>query len=183
MKKIIIAILVGLTCISLVGCTENKENKKEENKKEDVTKNYKVEDLKKLSTDVHENVEKKPFIDTTEINIDEEGALLSSAGLKDKTNVEFATRTEALIGSQAYSFILVKVKPSADIEAMKQEMIDNIDLAKWICARADKAYVTNYGSILMLVMGDDAISDIDAVYENFKEASNNTLGKKLEKTL
>jgi len=179
MKKIIIAILVGLTFISLVGCTDNKEN----NKPSDITKNYKVEDLKKLSTDVHENVEKKPFVDTTEINIDEEGALLSSTGLKDKTNVEFATRTEALIGSQAYSFVLVKVNSSADIEVMKQEMIDNIDLAKWICARADKAYVTNYGNILMLVMGDAEISDIDKVYENFKEASNNTLGKKLEKTL
>ena len=183
MKKIITLMLIGVVCFGLTACTDKKTNDKEEKQANDITKNYKVEDLKKLSTDIHEKVEKKPFIDTTEINLDEEGALKSATGLKDKTNVEFATRTEALIGSHAYSFVLVKVGEKADIEAMKQEMIDNIDLSKWICIHADKAYVTNYGNILMLVMGDDEISDIDAIYEEFKKASNDNLGKRLEKTL
>ena len=183
MKKIITIMLIGLVCFGLVGCTDKKAKEKDANKQNDITKDYKLEDLKKLSTDVHEGVEKKPFIDTMEINLDEEGALKAATGLKDKSNVEFATRTEAMIGAQAYSFVLIKVDASADIEAMKQEIIENINLSKWVCVHADKAYVTNYGSIIMLVMGDDEISDIDAIYENFKEVSNNNLGKRLEKTL
>ncbi|MFR4318806.1 MAG: hypothetical protein ACLT2Z_04960 [Eubacterium sp.] len=38
-----------------------------------------------------------------------------------------------MITAQAYSVAIVKVKDNADVEKIKQEMLDNIDMRRWIC--------------------------------------------------
>ena len=174
MKKVLMLLLVGVLVLSLAACT-----KKEEEKKSGNNGGTTVQDLIELSKKVHANVENIPFVEEMEIDIHEPNELKMVTGLSSSEYVLHAIRTEAMIGAQAYSFVLVRVVEDADIEAMKKEMLDNIDLGKWICAWADKVHVTNFGNIIMLVMGDKEISYIDEVYAEFEKASNNSLGKKL----
>ena len=84
------------------------------------------------------------------------------------------------MNAQAYSLAVVKVKENADIEKMKKEMLDNIDMSRWICVTAEKLYITNNGNIIFFVMSDEDWAK--SVYEGFKKYVNNNIGKELEKT-
>ena len=50
------------------------------------------------------------------------------------------------MSSQAYSFVAVKFKNAVNIEKVKEEMYNNIDMNKWLCVSADVLYLTNYGN-------------------------------------
>ena len=67
-----------------------------------------------------------------------------------------------------------------DVEKLKQEMLDNIDMRRWICVSAEKLYITNSGNIIFLVMSSEDIAK--PVYEGFKKYVNNQIGKELEKS-
>ena len=82
--------------------------------------------------------------------------------------------------SQAYLLSVVKVKDGANVEKMKQEMLDNIDMDMWICVSADKLYITNSGNIIFLVMTNEEWAT--SVYNNFKKYVNNNIGKELTKS-
>ena len=84
------------------------------------------------------------------------------------------------MSAQAYEAVMVKVKNGADIESMKQEMLDNIDMNKWICVSAEKVYVTNSGNVIFMVMSDEDWAKL--VYDSFKEQVENKIGKELEKS-
>ena len=49
------------------------------------------------------------------------------------------------MSSYAYSFVAVKFKNGVNIEKVKEEMYNNIDMNKWLCVSADVLYLTNYG--------------------------------------
>ena len=74
----------------------------------------------------------------------------------------------------------VKVKAGSDIEAMKKEMLENINVRKWICVTAEKVYVTNNEDVIFLVMADaDWAKEF---YQGFSKYVDNKIGKTLEKT-
>lgn len=101
-------------------------------------------------------------------------------GLSDSSNVKFAVVSEPLMNAQAYSLVVLKVKDVSKIESMKQEMYDNIDMAKWICVSAEKLYITNSDDIIFMVMASDEWAT--PVYNGFKKYVNNNIGKELTKT-
>ena len=74
----------------------------------------------------------------------------------------------------------VKVKAGSDIEAMKKEMLENIDVRKWICVTAEKVYVTNSEDVIFLVMADGDWAK--EFYQGFSKYVDNKIGKTLEKT-
>ena len=110
-------------------------------------------------------------------NIDE---VTSYTGLKTNDGIESIVVSEPLITSQAYSVAIVKVKDNADVEKIKQEMLDNIDMRRWICVSAEQLYITNSGNVIFSVMTDKDIAK--AVYDDFKKYVNNNIGKELEKS-
>ena len=75
---------------------------------------------------------------------------------------------------------IVKVKDNADVEKIKQEMLDNIDMRRWICVSAEQLYITNSGKVIFSVMADKDTAK--AVYNDFKKYVNNNIGKELEKS-
>lgn len=101
-------------------------------------------------------------------------------GLSDSSNVDYIVISEPLMNAQAYSLVVLKVKDTSKIESMKQEMYDNIDMAKWICVSADKMYITNSDDIIFMVMASDDWAT--PVYNGFKKYVNNNIGKELTKT-
>ena len=84
------------------------------------------------------------------------------------------------MNAQAYSLVVLKVKDTSKIESMKQEMYDNINMAKWICVSAEKLYITNSNDIIFMVMASDDWAN--PVYNSFKKYVNNNIGKELTKT-
>ena len=121
-----------------------------------------------------------PELETMKIDVKNIDEVTSYTGLKTNDDIESITVSVPLITAQAYSVAIVKVKDSADVEKIKQEMLDNIDMRRWICVSAEQLYITNSGNVIFSVMADKDIAK--AVYNDFKKYVNNNIGKELEKS-
>ena len=121
-----------------------------------------------------------PELETMKVDIKNIDEVTSYTGLKTNDGIESIVVSEPLITSQAYSVAIVKVKNNADVEKIKQEMLDNIDMRRWICVSAEQLYITNSGNVIFSVMADKDVAK--AVYNDFKKYVNNNIGKELEKS-
>ena len=121
-----------------------------------------------------------PELETMKVDIKNIDEVTSYTGLKTNAGIESIVVSVPLITAQAYSVAIVKVKDNADVEKIKQEMLDNIDMRRWICVSAEQLYITNSGNVIFSVMADKDIAK--AVYNDFKKYVNNNIGKELEKS-
>lgn len=120
-----------------------------------------------------------PDLETQKIDVSDASMVKAYTGLQSNENVETIVVSEPSMSSQAFSAVAVKVKAGANVENMKQEMLDNIDMAKWICVSASNLYITNSGNTIFMVMSDEDWAK--PVYDAFKEYVNNKIGKELDK--
>ena len=121
-----------------------------------------------------------PELETMKVDINNIDEVTSYTGLKTNDGIESIVVSVPLITAQAYSVAVVKVKDNADVEKIKQEMLDNIDMRRWICVSAEQLYITNSGNVIFSVMADKDVAK--AVYNDFKKYVNNNIGKELEKS-
>lgn len=121
-----------------------------------------------------------PELETMKVDIKNIDEVTSYTGLKTNDGIESIVVSAPLITAQAYSVAVVKVKDNADVEKIKQEMLDNIDMRRWICVSAEQLYITNSGNVIFSVMADKDIAE--TVYNDFKKYVNNNIGKELEKS-
>lgn len=121
-----------------------------------------------------------PELETMKVDIKNIDEVTSYTGLKTNEGIESIVVSVPLITAQAYSVAIVKVKDNADVEKIKQEMLDNIDMRRWICVSAEQLYITNSGNVIFSVMADK--DSAKAVYNDFKKYVNNNIGKELEKS-
>ena len=140
-----------------------------------------VDDMKNLIATIHEK-SNNPLasLETNEIDINDEMMLASFTGLQSNDGLEKVVVAEPMITSQAYSLVLVKTADNADVENIKEEMVNNIDTRKWICVSAEKLYATNYKNLICLVMSSEELAKPE--YEAFKEIVGNKIGEELEKS-
>ena len=136
--------------------------------------------IKMINSINKDNKNVLPELETMKINVKNIDEVTSYTGLKSNDDIESIVVSVPLITSQAYSVAVVKVKDNADVEKIKQEMLDNIDMGRWICVSAEQLYITNSGNVIFSVMTDKDIAK--AVYDDFKKYVNNEIGKELEKT-
>lgn len=121
-----------------------------------------------------------PELETMKVDIKNIDEVTSYTGLKTNNDIESIVVSVPMMTSQAYSVAVVKVKDNADVEKIKQEMLDNIDMRRWICVSAEQLYITNSGKVIFSVMADKDTAK--AVYNDFKKYVNNNIGKELEKS-
>ena len=121
-----------------------------------------------------------PELETMKVDIKNIDEVTSYTGLKTNDGIESIVVSVPVMTAQAYSVAVVKVKESADVEKIKQEMLENIDMRRWICVSAEQLYITNSGNVIFSVMADKDIAK--AVYNDFKKYVNNNIGKELEKS-
>ena len=137
--------------------------------------------IKKMFDTIYADLKDQlPDLTTQEIDVKDGEQVAEYTGLVSTENVEKLLVSEPMISSQAYSAVALKVKAGADIEGIKQEMLDNLNMNKWICVSAEKLYITSYNNIIFAVMSDENWAK--PVYDGFKEYVNNKNGKELEKT-
>lgn len=175
-KKFIVLLLAALMVFSLGACSKNVEPSNQ-------NANYEgtLEDL--MDSIYEKNPVELNLGQTTTIDLTNSDDLTYFLGVQSAENIEEAVYSEPMMGSQAYSVCLVRTKEGADIDALKQTILDGIDLRKWICVGADKVIVTNYGDIIAMIMTDSGLSETltDDLYNAFVEVVGGETGKKLER--
>lgn len=178
-KSIIIIISLVLVITIIVGgilFIKNNNGKVPKEKKLQT-----AEEMQNMLNTIYSNGKVElPSLENAIIDVSDETQVNVYTGLKSNANVEELVVSVPFINSQAYSLAVVKVSENADIEQMKQEMLANIDMRRWICVSAEKLYITNYENIIFLVMSSEEWAK--PVYDEFKAFVGNDIGKELEKS-
>ena len=138
-------------------------------------------DMKKMLKTIYSNAKTDlPSLNTEKVDLSNTDMVTSYTGLKTANDIDLLVVSEPLINAQAYLVAVIKVKDNVDVEKVKTEIYDNIDMRRWICVSAEKLYITNNGNVIFLVMADENWAK--PVYDEFKTYVNNNIGKELEKT-
>ena len=169
---VIALILLAVISFGIIIIVSGKENTSSLETTKDI--------IKMISIINKDNKNVLPELETMKIDVKNIDEVTSYTGLTSNDDIESIVVSVPLITSQAYSVAVVKVKDTADVEKIKQEMLDNIDMGRWICVSAEQLYITNSGNVIFSVMTDKDIAK--AVYDDFKKYVNNEIGKELEKT-
>lgn len=91
-------------------------------------------------------------VDLTDTSEDGLWALETYTGLNSAEDITEAVVSEAMVGSLAYSMVLVRVADAANAQNVAEAMKSGIDQRKWICVEADDLMVAGSGDVVMLVM-------------------------------
>ena len=128
-----------------------------------------TDDMQNLINSVYEGQADTlpPTLNTQIVDINNADVLKSFTGLTSNENIDAVVVSEPMIGSQAYSFVLVKVKDGADADSIAKQMSENIDTRKWVCVEAEKLYATSVDNLAVLVMSSDEWAT--PVYNKLKE--------------
>lgn len=140
-----------------------------------------AEDLSELISKVYEGQETELLqsLFTQEIDVNDADLVNMVTGLENGNNLEFLVTSEPMMTSQAYSFVLAKVKDGVDANDVAKEMSEKVNPARWICVTAEKIYATNSGDVVCLVMASEEMGK--PVYEKFKSLAG-YVGEEYEKT-
>ncbi len=176
MKKFISIILLAAMCLALTACSNTPA---EEQKPQGA-------DLSGLSLEeiINKIYEAKPTelplmnmpVDTADAD-----ALAAYTGLTDASLVKEAMFSESMIGSQAYSMVLVRVNDAAKAAEVAQAMMDNINPAKWICVEADDVDAAVYGDLVLFMMIHSELGAAADYVAAFKTVCGGVLDKELSK--
>ena len=78
-------------------------------------------------------------------------------GIKKPSSAKEALVSEPMVGSIPFAVTLLKVDPSADANALAQEIKDKVDPRRWVCVTASYVETAVKGNVILLVLdGDNA---------------------------
>lgn len=165
MKKFLSVVLVLSLMLSLAACG----GKKTEETEPALSVEGTMEEL------LNKTIEQRPVefmggvipVDLTDSTEDGLWAIKSYTGLDSAEKITEAAAYEPMMGSMAFSMVLVRVANEADTKAVAEAMKSGIDTRKWICVEADDLKVAGFGDVVMLMMlnsdsGMTAQSFVDA---------------------
>ena len=173
MKKIVISCMVVLMAFSLIACGTTS--------KETVSKGPEGT-LSGVIDKIYEQKNTDLALMTTDIDISDPDAVKNYTGISDISKIKEATVSEAMISSQAYSLVLVRVNDNKDTKAVAEEMLNGVNQSKWICVTADDLKVAGSGDTIMLIMLSTALADT-ATADDMVKAYEVVCGGNLEFTL
>lgn len=170
MKKILALILAMIMMLSFAACSGNAET---EEPSGEATVNPVEGTVEELIEKIYAELKTQPEFPVMTMNLADMDAesFPFYTGLADNSKAKEAAFSEAMMGSQAYSLVVVRLNDAADAESVATEMVNGIDTRKWICVEADDLVVAAYGDVVMLYMADssfglpssDAVAAFNAV--------------------
>jgi len=166
MKKIVSVILALSLVLSLAACGGKKA---EETQAPALSVEGTMEEL------LNKTIEQRPVefmggvipVDLTDSSEDGLWAIKSYTGLDSAENITEAAAFEPMMGSMAFSMVLVRVAEGADAKTVAESMKSGIDTRKWICVEADDLKVAGFGDVVMLIMVN---SDSGMTSQSFVDA-------------
>ncbi len=176
MKKILCVILALSMLFAFVACTKGGTTPNEPETVENLTGT-----LEEIAAQIYSNVTtiEMMLMDPMEIDLADADTAKGFLGVASTESIERAVFSEPMIGSIAYSMCLVKVKEGADIDALKNEILEGVNFRKWVCVAAEKIAVVNCGDTIMMVMATEEI--VDDVCNAFATVSNGNASAPLTK--
>ena len=165
MKKLISIVLALSLVLSLAACG----GKKAEETQPALSVEGTMEEL------LNKTIEERPVefmggvipVDLTDSSEDGLWAIKSYTGLDDAAQITDAAAFEPMMGSMAFSMVLVRLAEGADAKAVAEAMKAGIDTRKWICVEADDLKVAGFGDVVMLIMVN---SDSGMTAQSFVDA-------------
>ena len=165
MKKFVSVVLALSLVLSLAACG----GKKTEETQPALSVEGTMEEL------LNKTVEQRPVefmggvipVDLTDTSEDGLWAIKSYTGLEDAAQITEAAAFEPMMGSLAFSMVLVRVADGADAKSVAESMKAGIDTRKWICVEADDLKVAGFGDVVMLIMVN---SDSGMTAQSFVDA-------------
>ena len=174
-KKIIIPIAIAIIIVIVaIIAIMNNSNKHSANL--NTTKEIKTA-LKTIQKNLGGTL---PDLEVTEINPKDSELVSSYTYLTDPSIITSLVVAEPTMSSQAYLALIFKVKDNVNVEEVKKELLENIDMNRWVCVSADVLYITNNGNTIFAVMSFEDWAT--PVYNEFVKYVDNNVGKTLEKT-
>ena len=164
MKKLIALVLALVMAVSMAACGEKAEEKTPlvGTMEENVLKIMEIAPVEFMAGPMP--------VDLTDTSEDGKWALSYFTGLQDAASITDVCVYEPMMGSQAFSLVMVRTAEGADPKAVAQEMKDNIDPRKWICVGADEIMAAGYGDAVMFIMLDSQMGlSAQAYVDAFKE--------------
>ena len=116
-------------------------------------------------------------VDLTDSSEDGLWALKSYTGLDSAEKITEAAAFEPMMGSMAFSMVLVRLAEGADSKTVAEAMKSGLDTRKWICVEADDLKVAGFGDVVMLIMVN---SDSGMTAQSFVDAFAKVAGFKAE---
>ena len=176
MKKKIIIPIVIVIIIAIVAIIVIMNNSSKHSSNLNTTKEIKTA-LKTIQKNLGGTL---PDLEVTEINPKDSELVSSYTYLTDPSIITSLVVAEPTMSSQAYLALIFKVKDNVNVEEVKKELLENIDMNRWICVSADVLYITNNGNTIFAVMSFEDWAT--PVYNEFVKYVDNNVGKTLEKT-
>ena len=138
-----------------------------------------------LEENLNKIVEKQPVefmggvmpVDIADTSEDGLWAVKYYTGLDSAENITEAAFFEPMMGSIAYSMVMVRVAEGTDAKAVAESMKSGIDTRKWICVEADDMMVAGYGNVVMLIM---VASDTGLTAQSYVDAFQSVCGAELD---
>ncbi len=93
-------------------------------------------------------------LDLTDTSEDGMWRLQSFTGLENADLIQEAAVFEPMMGSLAFSMVLVRVKDAANAKTVAEQMKAGIDPRKWVCVEANDIQVAGYSDVVMFIMVD-----------------------------
>lgn len=155
MKKILAILLAMVMMLSFAACGSD-EPAEGENNNEEVVLNTVEGTPEEIIDKIYAEFETLPEFPLMTMNLADMDAesFPYYTGLADNSKVKESAFSEAAMGSQAFSMVIVRVNDAADTEAVANEMLNGINTRKWVCVEADDLAVAAYNDVIMLYMID-----------------------------
>ena len=179
MKKFVSVVLALAMVLSLTACGGKKT---EETQAPELSVTGTMEEL------LNKTIEQRPVefmggvipVDLTDSTEDGLWAIKSYTGLDSAEKITEAAAFEPMMGSMAFSMVLVRLAEGADSKAVAESMKSGIDTRKWICVEADDLKVAGFGDVVMLIMVN---SDSGMTAQSFVDAFVEVMGAELDFTI
>lgn len=174
MKKIIAMILVAVMALSMIACGNKGADKAplEGTMEENVNKIMEIAPVEFMGGMMP--------VDLTDTSEDGKWALSYFTGLQSADSITDVAVYEPMMGSQAFSLVMVRTAEGADPKAVAEEMKNNIDPRKWICVGADEIMAAGYSDTVLFVMLD---SQLGLHAQSYVDAFAQVAGAELDFTI
>ena len=144
MKKLIAMILVLAMAIAMTACGGSKATPLAGTMEENVLKVMEIAPVEFMGGSMP-------------VDLSDPDGVFYFTGLSDPSQITDASVYEPMMGSQAFSLVMVRTAEGVDAKAVAQEMKDNIDPRKWICVGADQVMAAGYADTVMFIMVDSQL--------------------------
>ena len=175
MKKFISVILMAALALSLFAAC---------GKTDDAPKGADLsgESAEALVNKIYESKMPEFALMTMPVDLADAEMVAWQTGVSDPALLKEAVISESMMGSQAYSMVMVRVNDAAKAEEVANMMLENIDPRKWICVAADDIDAAIYGDLVLFVMIDSSFGMPAADFIGaFKTIAGGALDKELSK--